>query len=163
MDAFLTWLEFSWLSVAIVESESIWRFPLVLVFHTVGVALTAGTIMAMSLRVTGLMKSVPLSFFRPLFPLFWIGFAINAVTGTLLFMMAATSTGTKPLFYAKLFLVLVTAALVRPLRAIVHSDAIVSDRDIPSRAKALAGLSLVCWIGVIVTGRLIAYSGAFSF
>ena len=44
-----------------------------------------------------------------------------------------------------------------PIRKFVDGQA--SDSTIPSRVKALAAVSLLVWISVITTGRLIAYVG----
>jgi hypothetical protein len=44
-----------------------------------------------------------------------------------------------------------------PIRTFVDGQA--SDGAIPGRVKGLAALSLVVWVAVITTGRLIAYVG----
>jgi hypothetical protein len=43
-----------------------------------------------------------------------------------------------------------------PIRGFVDGEA--SDSVIPASIRTLAGVSLVVWIGVIATGRLIAYA-----
>lgn len=157
VEGFLTWLEELPISLAIAESQSIWGFAFVLVLHTIGIALTAGSVTTMSLRILGVAKPMPLASLRPLFRYFWLGFLINAVTGTLLFMMAATRNGYHPLYYAKLFLLFLALLALLPIRAAIQSDRVTSDNDIPASAKTMAALSPLLWAGVITTGRLIAY------
>jgi hypothetical protein len=94
---------------------------------------------------------------RVLFKIFWGGFFLNLVTGSILFAAHATSTGYIPMYYAKLALIAVGMVLSVPIRTFVDGDA--SDGAIPSRVKGLAALSLVVWVAVITTGRLIAYVG----
>lgn len=157
MASFFLWLEELPLSLTIAESQSIWGFPLILFLHSIGIALTAGPATIMGLRILGVARPMPLSSLRALFRFFWAGFFINAVTGALLFMMAATRTGYKPMYYAKLTFLLCALLTLRPIRAVIDSDRVGSDTDIPSRVKTLAALSIFLWAGVITTGRLIAY------
>ena len=58
---------------------------------------------------------------------------------------------------AKLALIAAGMVLSVPIRTFVDGHA--SDGAIPSRVKGLAALSLVVWVAVITTGRLIAYVG----
>jgi hypothetical protein len=59
------------------------------------------------------------------------------------------------MYYAKLALILVGMVLSLPIRTFVDGDT--SDGAIPARVKTLASVSLIVWVGVITTGRLIAY------
>jgi hypothetical protein len=157
MESFFLWLEELPISLTIAESQSIWGFPLILFLHSIGIALTAGPATMMGLRILGVARPMPLSSLRTLFRFFWAGFVMNVITGTLLFMMAATRTGYKPMYYAKLTFLLFALLTLRPIRAVIESDLVGSDSDIPSRVKTMAALSLLLWAGVITTGRLIAY------
>jgi hypothetical protein len=158
MEAFLTWLQELPLSVWVNESESIWGYPLVLFLHTFGIALTGGGVGVILLRVLGVARSFPLPAFRMLFPCVWAGFALNAISGTLIFNAAATSIGYVAIFYAKMLLLLFATITLLPVRAFIHSDSAATAGDIPLRIRGLAAVSLVLWSGVITTGRLVAYN-----
>ena len=68
----------------------------------------------------------------------------------------ATTTGYIPIYYAKLTLILAGMLLSVPIRAFVDRET--SDSVIPASIRTLAAVSLVVWIGVIATGRWIAYA-----
>ena len=155
MESFFEWLQSQSVPTWIAESDSIWGFPAVLFLHSVGMGLTAGTAFIIGLRLIGVGYPLPVSSLRVLFKIFWGGFALNLVTGSLLFAAHATTTGHVPMYYAKLALILVGVILMFPMRRFVDSNA--SDGAIPARLKALGLASLAVWIGVITTGRLIAY------
>ena len=157
MTQFFIWLEDLPLSQSIAGSSSLYGFALVLVIHTIGIALTAGSAVVMSLRVLGVGKPMPLASLRTLFNFFWVGFIGNGITGILLFMMAASQTGHKPMYYAKLLCLLLALVTLRPIRAIIESDG-GTELKIPARVKTMALLSIILWAGVITTGRLIAYT-----
>ena len=155
MESFFEWLQSLSLSTWIAESDSIWSFPTVLFLHSVGMGLSAGSAFIVGLRLLGVGHPLPVSSLRVLFKIFWGGFVLNLVTGSVLFGAHATTTGYVPMYYAKLALILIGVILVFPMRRFVDSDA--SDGVIPARLKAVALVSLGVWIGVITTGRLIAY------
>src|SRR5436309_14995655 len=80
----LVWLEDTDFSVWLRESD--WGHPIVLCFHAVGMGLVVGVSFMFCARVLGYSKSFPLSGFDRLFALSWFGFAMNAVSGVLLFI-----------------------------------------------------------------------------
>jgi len=155
MESFFEWLQSQSVPTWVSESDSIWGFPTVLFLHSVGMGLSAGAAFIIGLRLLGVGRPLPVSSLRVLFKIFWGGFVLNFITGSLLFAAHATTTGYVPMYYAKLALILVGVILLFPMRRFVDSDA--SDGVIPAHLKALALASLGVWIGVITTGRLIAY------
>ena len=155
MASYLEWLQDLPFSMWIAGSESLLSFPLVLFLHSVGMGLSAGTAYVVCMRLVGVGRPLPVSSLRVLFKIFWGGFFLNLVTGSILFAAHATTTGYVPMYYAKLMLIAVGMVLSVPIRKFVDGEA--SDGVIPGRVKGLAVLSLLVWTGVITTGRLIAY------
>jgi hypothetical protein len=155
MASYLEWLQDLPFSMWIAGSESLLSFPLVLFLHSVGMGLSAGTAYVVCMRLVGVGRPLPVSSLRVLFKIFWGGFFLNLVTGSILFAAHATTTGYVPMYYAKLTLIAVGMVLSVPIRRFV--DGAASDGVIPGRVKGLAVLSLLVWTGVITTGRLIAY------
>ena len=87
----------------------------------------------------------------------WWAFALNFVTGILLFMADATTKAGQLVFYVKLAMIalalLVTIAIATSLRRVTVAFV----APAPLRLRMLAVLSLVLWIAAIVAGRLLAY------
>jgi hypothetical protein len=156
MDSFLSWLHDLPISLWVAQSDSVWSFPFILFLHTTGIAVTAGCSFVVAASVLGWMGPFSPSSLRKLFPWFWAGFVLNAASGSLLFMAAATVTGYKPTYYLKLVLILFGVATFVPLGSFLNNE-MTAETDISWRVRTLAAGSLVCWAGVIATGRLVAY------
>ncbi|HTI43923.1 MAG TPA: hypothetical protein VL693_18985 [Vicinamibacterales bacterium] len=155
MESFFEWLQGLSIANWIATDETIWSFPLILFLHSVGMGLTAGVMFMICLRLVGVGRPLPVSSMRMLFKIFWAGFVLNAITGSLLFAAHATITGNQPIYYAKLTLIAVGVVLAVPLEKFVQSEG--SDGSIPSLIRGLAAMALAVWVGVITTGRFIAY------
>jgi len=155
MESFFEWLQGLSIANWIATDESIWSFPLILFLHSVGMGLTAGVMFMICLRLVGIGRPLPVSSMRMLFRIFWAGFVLNAITGSLLFAAHATITGNQPIYYAKLGLIAIGVALTFPLQKFVDGDG--SDGSIPAGVKGMAAVGLAVWVGVITTGRFIAY------
>jgi hypothetical protein len=92
-------------------------------------------------------------------PLTWIGFAIQIVTGTLLFWAKADIYYANPIFRLKLLLLLLAG--LNPLifhLTVYRGVSVWNEKPTTPLSARLAGiLSLTLWSGVIVVGRAIAY------
>jgi hypothetical protein len=149
-------LESSGFSTWLRESNSIWGYPIVLTFHTVGLALLVGANTVLDLRLLGFAQRLPLSELTKAFRIMWIGFWINAVSGAMLFAADATTKGSTPLFMGKLVLVAFGVLVIVLIRRTVFGDT--PDRPrIGAAGRALAVMSLLVWIAAITAGRLMAY------
>ena len=155
MESYFEWLQSLSVSNWIATDETIWSFPLILFLHSVGMGLTAGVMFVVCLRLVGVGRPLPISSMRMLFRIFWAGFILNAITGSLLFAAHATITGNQPIYYAKLTLIAVGVVLAFPLQNFVEGDG--SDGIVPASVKGMAAAGLAVWVGVITTGRFIAY------
>ena len=153
----LEWIQNLPLSTSIAESDSLWwGYAWWLFVHALGMGLTAGIGFILCLRLLGVGRQIPLSSFRVLFRLFWIGFYLNLLSGTLLFMTDATGIARVWELYAKLACLGVVLVLMVRLRQFVDSDE--SDGVIPPRITNMAYACIVLWLAVITSGRLIAYA-----
>jgi hypothetical protein len=148
---FLTWLRDTNAATAIRESDSVWGYPTVLFLHTFGMAILVGLIAAIDLRLLGVGKQLPLSPMKRLFPLIWIGFAINAATGLILFGIDGPAKIVNPAFPIKLILIAIGMVIL------LVGQRGIFQRESRSRDKILAGLSLAVWAGAVTAGRLMAY------
>ena len=155
--AVLQWIQDLPISAAIAESDSLWwGYAWWLFVHAVGMGLTAGIGFIVCLRLLGVGRQIPLSSLRVLFRLFWVGFYLNLVSGTLLFMTDATGIARVWELYAKLVCLALALMAMSRLRRFVDSTE--SDRTIPPSIQKTAVACLVLWLAVITSGRLIAYA-----
>jgi hypothetical protein len=157
MTELLTAIEASAFSTFLRESTSVWAYPTVLMLHTVGLALLVGLNAAFDLRLLGVGRGVPLDALETWFPVMWIGFWLNLVTGLMLFATDPIRLGTTTIFFSKLGVVVVGVALIPLLRSAVYGRAGLPNPTITPTARAYALLSLLVWTAAIVTGRLMAY------
>jgi len=153
----LTAIEASPLATFLRESTSVWAYPTVLMLHTVGLALLVGLNAAFDLRLLGVGRGVPLDALETWFPVMWIGFWLNLVTGVLLFATDPIRLGTTTIFFSKLAIVVAGVILIPLLRRAVYGRVAGQAPAIPPLAKVYALLSLVLWTAAIVTGRFMAY------
>jgi hypothetical protein len=153
------WLESTAIGVWTRESPSIWAYPTVLTLHTVGLGMLVGANAIIDLRLLGFAPRIDLPSLAPLYRFMWAGFAINAITGVLLFVANATTKSTQPVFYLKLALIaaaLVVTAAIRTAAARERASAPDPTARVMSPAR-LAVVSLVLWTAAIAAGRLMAY------
>jgi hypothetical protein len=149
---FLLWLERSGLATWIREAPTVWAYPIVLTLHTIGLGIVVGVHAVVALRLLGFARHPPLGSLRPLFPIGWWAFALNAVTGVLLFIADASNKAFQTIFLIKLgLIVLALVGMVRIKRIVYQAP------DGPERARGVAIASMLLWIGAIVAGRLMAY------
>lgn len=152
MDNFLMMLENLALSQWVLGS--IWGYPVLLSFHSLGLGLLVGLLVVIDMRLLGVAKPVPLSELQKLMPWVWVGFVANAVSGVILFMADATKDYYSNSFRWKMLSIVVGIAIAVYLNKRVLRAGMVEP---PPVAKVLATVSLVSWTGAIVAGRLIAY------
>jgi hypothetical protein len=154
---FLKGIEQSGICSWIRESSSIWAYPTFIFMHSLGMAFLVGTSMVIDLRLLGFARGLPLAPMKKFFPVIWVGFGINALSGFTLTIIDINKWLHDPLFYIKLgciALAMITGRLIWK-QAFLNPDG----EDIPVRTsvKFLATASMVLWLASITAGRLTAY------
>ena len=129
-------------------------FPFILILHAWGMGIIAGGNAAIDLRILGVAPRVPLSAMAKFYPVMWLGFVINAISGFLLLMGYPTKALTNPVFYLKLLCIAAGMVLMSRLRRRVVPE----ETPASPQGKVMAALSLIVWAGAIVSGRLLAYT-----
>ena len=157
MDPFLAFIEGGDLSNWIRGSESIFAFPAIITLHAVGMAFLAGGSAAIDLRILGFAQNLSLAAMGRFLPVLWLGFAINALSGTLLLIAYPTKALTNPVFYVKLGLIALGVGLVYRIGATVLRGPDV-EQKLDKHARTLALASLVVWVALITAGRLLGYT-----
>ena len=149
-------IEQSALATWVRESGSIWSYPTILTLHTLGLGILVGANAILDLRLLGWGRRIPLADLDGLSTPMWAGFALNTVTGLLLFAADATTKSTQTIFYVKLAFIIAALVVMTRLNARVFGGG----RDqaaVTPTARALAIASLVLWTGAITAGRFMAY------
>jgi hypothetical protein len=154
--AFLEWLTQSWLGTLV--AESLWGYPAFETLHTIGMALLIGSLGLINLRVLGYKPELPILGTRELLPLAWLGFTINALSGTALFTSDAVYFFESYTFRIKMVLIILGGINAALLSNKIFRDAAGAAATPSAGAKWIAASSLVFWMGAVVAGRLIAYT-----
>jgi hypothetical protein len=156
---FCRWLEQTSIGAAV--RQSLWLFPAIETLHLLGMAALVATISVLDFRLLGwMMRRQRVSdLTRRLLPWAWAGFALQVVTGSLLFMSEAVKVYTNPAFRLKMLLIFLAGlhALIFHLtifRNVVNWD----DAAVPPAFAKLSGLvSLLLWIAIVAAGRFIGF------
>ena len=159
---FLHTLENTSFSQWVTGSSSVFAFPSILLLHTIGMGVVVGISAGINLRILGLAPGLKLAPMEKFFPLLWIGFWVNAITGTILLVADAATKMTNWDFYLKMAFIALAVVLLQRTRKRVFRDPMIDQKPFTSNAKMLAVLSLICWLGAITAGRLLAYVGPVS-
>jgi hypothetical protein len=147
----LEWLEQSALGLWVGQSE--WGYPFVLSAHAVGMAILAGMIIMINLRIAGIVEGAPVARFKRMLDFIYIGLVINVASGIALFCGGATRIAPVWPFWAKLFFI--ALGLWAFFKA--YKDAAKEPGAPTTEQRPLAIASIILWILAIICGRLIAY------
>ena len=159
MLAFCRWLEHTAVGGGI--RESLWLFPAIETLHLLGMALLLATVAAYDLRLLDLaLRGQRVSkVARQLLPWTWLGFAVQVITGTLLFSSEALKIYTNPAFRLKILLILLAGAQALAFHRLAYRNVSAWDVDAPTpiSAKLAGALSLLLWTSVVAAGRFIGF------
>jgi hypothetical protein len=154
----------TWSQTSLVRwvAESDYGYPFVLTLHAIGMALVVGIMLMVDLRVIGFAKDISIASLKRFFLIAWIGLAINATSGALLFLANYTAFLHNTAFITKLSLLVVaafgTAWLTKELKLSgISADS--TGAEIPSqKARVLAVALVILWLGAIAAGRIVGYT-----
>lgn len=150
----------SGLAIWVRESPSLFAYTTVLALHAMGLAIVVGASTAIALRALGLVAAVPMPAMLKLYPLIWVGFTVNALSGFALLAANLPNLLQSVVFLLKLALVFLAVIATEFLRASLSRPAVaagVVQVGTSARARALAVATIVLWLAALVTGRLTAY------
>ena len=157
--ALARWLDTHEWSTAL--HESLYMYAWIETTHVLTLMVFLGMLFMIDLRMLGLaFTEVPASKLadrldRPMM----LGFAVMVITGLLLYYAIPERTTQSIWFRIKVVLMIaagINAFLFRA-KMLAADGSWDNDRRAPKRMRVGAGLSLLLWAGVVVTGRSIAY------
>ena len=159
MLAFCKWLEQT--SVGGAVRQSLWLFPAIETVHLLGMAALVGTVTVLDLRLVGWMlrRERVSDLARRLLPWSWTGFAVQVVTGSILFSSEAVKVYGNPAFRLKMVLILLAGLHALIFHKTVYRDSETWDDSaiLPAKAKAAGCISILLWIGIVAAARFIGF------
>ncbi len=154
---------FEWVDAfpsSIALRESLYAFPVALTVHLVSLAMFAGLVVMMDLRLVGLAyRGTTFSEMqRRLFPWQMVAMVVTSVAGLLLFYAQPMRYFGKVIYWIKIALIVVAGVNALLFHFITYRSIDKCDITNPPVAAKVAGwLSLALWACVVATGRLTAY------
>ncbi|HYR45300.1 MAG TPA: hypothetical protein VER98_19865 [Terriglobia bacterium] len=135
-----------------------WVWPTCETVHYIGLCLLFGTVLAINLRLLGMMKSVQVSALRGLLPWGLLGFGLNVISGMLFFVATPTQYTQNVAFHWKIIF-MVLAGLNTLYLTFDESWRVEEGSDAPFGAKVMAAVGILAWFGVLYMGRMLPYIG----
>ena len=135
--------------------HSPWGWPIVESLHFIGLSLLVGAVGLFDLRVLGVARQIPVTALHRFVPFGVAGFALNVSTGLMFVTSVPDQYIYNPAFQSKLlFMALAGVNMLLFYRFAWRALAAGQGLRL---AQAGAAVSLLCWLGVIVCGRLITF------
>jgi len=161
MYEFQNWLIKTLLSVNVVRPfmTSKWGWPICESLHFLGLSLLIGTIGAFDLRLLGVGKRIPISALHRLIPWGVAGYALNVITGSMFLTTEPNQYILNPSFHLKLLFMTMAGLNILVFYTLYwrRVSLLGPGADTPLPAKAIGGISLFLWTGIIVFGRLLTF------
>jgi hypothetical protein len=145
------------------ETQSIFGFYFILLFHTIGMSLVVGANAVVDLRILGVASDIPLQPLKRLFAIMWTGLAINVTSGLFLLTAYPTKALTNPDFYIKLTFIGLAVFTMRRMSIQVFGDSTLSEAAMMAKGKIMARCSLIFWLGAVGCGRLLSETSRYFF
>lgn len=141
--------------------QSVWLYPTANVAHVVAVALFAGAIAVMDVRLMGaLTGSDPARVVRGARRAAVLALLGVFVSGAMLFIAEASHVALNPVFQIKMALIVfgIFHAFVVGGRAVRELHRLGPQAPMPGLVRFAGGVSMLTWIVVVGLGRYIAYN-----
>ena len=156
--------EFLASKISNVMVNSSWVWPASETVHFLGLSLTFGVLLAVNLRILGVMRQVPFSDVHRLLPWGMLGFGANLITGMLFFIGQPNQYIDSAPFYWKVVFLMIAGANFLYLTVFrkawaPQENALYDQWDASFADKAMAVLSLFSWLAVLYGGRMLPFIG----
>jgi hypothetical protein len=166
MSAFQIWLHITLLKGTAVAAfmRTDWGWPTIESVHFIGLTMLFGTIAVWDFRLLGMAKRIPIAEFHRLVPFGVLGFFVNVSSGSMFLMTEPNQYIYNPAFQFKMLLLAIAGlnVLVFYTTAFRRLIVLAPGVDAPWIVKMFGAVSLICWTGVIVCGRLITFYRPFG-
>jgi hypothetical protein len=147
--------------ISYVMVNSPWAWPASETVHFLGLSLSFGVLLAVNLRILGVMKQVPFADVHRLLPWGMLGFGANLITGMLFFVGQPKQYLDSAPFYWKVVFLMIAGANFLYLTVFrkAWTEHPESRWDATLADKAMAVLSMFSWLVVLYGGRMLPFIG----
>jgi hypothetical protein len=156
----MAWLQST--SLAVYIHKTAWLFTTIELVHVIAISLVIGTIAIVDLRLLGIASATrPFTeLARLVLPWTWIAFAIAATAGSLLFISQASEYFVNAMFWRKMVFMAFAGINMLIFELVTVRGVQQWDRKPtpPATARLAGGISLTCWVMVVVFGRLTGFA-----
>jgi hypothetical protein len=141
--------------------DSTWAWPAAETVHFLGLSLSFGVLLAVNLRILGVMRQVPFADVHRLLPWGMLGFGANLITGMLFCIGQPRQYIDSAPFYWKVVFLMIAGANFLYLTVFRKAWATDGDDgwDSSLADKAMAVASLFAWLAVLYGGRMLPFIG----
>jgi uncharacterized protein DUF6644 len=154
----LNWVQHTGWAIGIKESSLL--FPIIEGSHIMALSFSVGMIMILDMRLLRISfrSETVSSIMEQLMPWTLAGFAVEMLTGVLLFLTQAVKAYGNPFFRVKMLLLVLAGINALYYQLKYYPRMAEWDRTAtPPGVRVIAAMSLVLWAGVIACGRTMAY------
>jgi hypothetical protein len=159
VESFIHWLEHTPLSATFQETK--WVIPTSQSVHILAVAVVMASVLMTNLRLAGLVAPgvEPSVFGRRYLRGVWWALPVLIATGSVQIIAEPRRDLTNTTFWLKMGLLL-AAVLITALLQRRAEDGAAARESVLGRRLATGGawIALVCWVGIVLAGRWIAYT-----
>jgi uncharacterized membrane protein len=138
--------------------NSTWGWPACETVHFLGLSLSFGVLLAVNLRILGVMRQVAFADVHRLLPWGMLGFGANFITGMLFYIGQPKQYIDSSPFYWKVVFLMIAGANFLYLTVFQKAWA-VDGWDFSVADKAMAVSSMVAWLVVLYGGRMLPFIG----
>jgi hypothetical protein len=157
--AFCKWLTHTAMGKDI--RDSLWLFPVIETLHIFGIVALVGSTSILDLRLMGLTfrDEAVTKLAKRFLPWTWFGFAVQVITGLLLFSSEAVKMYGNWAFQLKMLLILAAGLNAVVFHFLAYKSVGKWDQDpvAPLSARIAGSVSILLWFGIVAAGRWIAY------
>jgi hypothetical protein len=159
--AFSQWCEQT--SIGSYVRASLWAFPVIETIHIFGIICLVGSTSILDLRLIGLAfrEDSVTKLAKRYMPWAWAGFAVQIVTGSVLFASEATKLYNNISFDCKMLFILLAGLNALVFHTLAYRKVAAWDDDAaaaPFSARFAGAFSILLWFAIVAAGRWIAYT-----
>ena len=136
-----------------------WAWPTMETLHFIGLVMLMGVVLIVNLRMLGVAKNVSFASIHRLLPWGVLGFLINVLTGIVFFITVPDQYTQNIALEYKMAVTMIAGANVLYFTVFDEAWAVGAGNDAPARAKFMASLTILLWIGIIWLGRMMPFIG----
>jgi uncharacterized membrane protein len=163
LDDFINWLSAT--PVSLVIQKAFWIIPTVQTVHILAISVVLAAMAMFDLRLLGLAgkRNSIAAYSRRFMPWLWVALVVLAASGSILIVGEPKRALGNVFFLLKMCMLATAIIVTLGFQVVLKRDLKSGGSDLaPTHftvAKITGLLSLVLWVGIVVAGRLIAYTG----